>query len=556
MARTFRWVIPGLLWLILMLGFNGCSQAEPPAPTSTEAVVAQLPTPELATATPSPIPPTKTPLPLPTATATSAPTAIPTATATSTPTIEEKITAATIRIQVEGSPYLEEYITAGSGVIIDPGGLALTNYHLVEGAGFLQVTLSDGAIAPAQVIGRSACDDVALLQLTGSAFPALPLNGEETGDPAVAGYPLDADIVEVIDVVAGQPVTRTMGFLDAVTGTLRLDNSLDRGFSGGPLVSAEGSVAGLLSVGQPAESAPAYIIPASTLATLLPLLAEAGDQHWLGMNVGPLPTGGADSENAPVSATDGLLVYAIDLRGPADALGIRAGDVLLSLAGEELTGAEGMQTFCRVARAHQPGDPLPVVVERNQARYLGELNGAQLEQEVVALPPTATPAPVVTAPPPAATEPPAEDAGGLLEAMMDVQGEMQGLGGFLDGLMAGGCLNNAIARAPIYIAGVPYHVSCIHQPSDCQRILSTHGRIVNAPRFGPDSVAGAEVSANNIYESAINLFASGTTDLVAACASLIQNPDSSISNLIVATARQRIGQAVDTLNPAIANLQN
>jgi hypothetical protein len=282
---------------------------------------------------------------------------------------------------------------------------------------------------------------------------------------------------------------------------------------------------------------------------LTALLAESGDRHWLGMNVGPLPAGGADNEDAPISATDGLLVYAIDLRGPANAMGIRAGDMLLSLAGEDLTGSDGMQTFCRIARAYRSGDPLPVVVERNQARYLGELNGAQLEQEVAALPPTATPAPIMTAPPPAATV-------GLLEAMLDVQGDMQGLGGFLDGLMAGGCLNNILSRAPVYIAGVPYHVSCIHQPGDCQRVLSTHARIVNAPRFGPDSLSGQEVGANSIYESAINLFASGTTDLVAACASLIQNPDSSISNLLVATARQRIGQAVDTLNPAIANLQN
>ena len=85
----------GLLWLLLIFLMSGCTRVDTPTPTSTEEVVAQLPTPVPATATPSPIPATSTPTPLPTSTATPEPTGTPTVIATSTPTIQEQIAAAT-----------------------------------------------------------------------------------------------------------------------------------------------------------------------------------------------------------------------------------------------------------------------------------------------------------------------------------------------------------------------------------------------------------------------------------------------------------------------------
>ena len=545
----------GFLALLLLAG---CSQAPTATPTSAVAVADNLPPTVTPTATLPPPTATKTPIP-PSATPLPTQTPIPSATPTPTPTARELAEAATVRILVEGSPYLEEFIGAGAGVIIDPSGLALTNFHLVEGAGILQVTLADGAIVPAQVVGRSACDDVALLQLLGD-LSHLPLGADPTAEDVVqaAGYALGDTTITFMELsVNGDPLTSTLGFADTRSGALQSSEAVDPGFTGGPLLSAAGAVAGILSIDRLSDNPTAYLIPSSRLEELIPPLTNGENLNYLGMNVGPLPLGQAENESAPVTSEAGLLVYAVDLRGPAGATGIRAGDVLISLAGESLTdfsdGASAMETYCQLARNSDASVALDVVVERGADNYLGQVYGAPLEKEVVELPPTATPAPAEP-PAPAPTQPAAAGGGDLLEAMIAVRRELRGLGGFLDGLMAGGCLNNLAGLN--LLPGVtiaPFHVSCIHQPADCQRILNAHANVVSAPRF--DNVASSERNAYNTYLSAIARFDSGTTDLMAGCRTLIGNPDASISNLVVAQSRQSMSEAADMLGPAIESLQ-
>src|SRR5690606_2589108 len=79
--------------------------------------------------------------------------------------------------------------------IYDPAGLVLTNYHLVEGAGIIQVSLADGPLLPAELVGRSACDDVAVLRLFGRAFAGLPLGTDPAGESLVAaGSPAGVNV--------------------------------------------------------------------------------------------------------------------------------------------------------------------------------------------------------------------------------------------------------------------------------------------------------------------------------------------------------------------------
>ncbi len=562
MKRPLQLIVLFLFFCLLILGITACNrEGEADSATSTRAVVAAVDTatPEPATATA--VPPTETPLP-PTATPTETPAPTATPTATPTPSLEEQATAATVRIVVEGSPFLEGYMGSGSGVIYDPAGLVLTNYHLVEGAGIIQVSLADGTLLPAEVVGRSACDDVAVLRLFGSDFASLPLGADPAGESLVAaGYPTGVNVPETASVQLGaEPLTTTLGFMDALSRTLPLANNLDLGYSGGPLVSADGTIQGLLSLG-PGETA-AYAIPASALAELTNQLAAGENLNWLGLNLGPVPEGLAENENFTGEVVEGLFVYSLELRGPAGQAGIRAGDFLTSFAGVELDGADGVETYCRLLREHPAGEPLDIVVQRGSDTYAGQLFGEQLvrqEVEVVEAP-TATPAPPpdpnpAPTPVPAPTEPPAAAGGALLTTATNVRNDMQGLGGFLDGLIAAGCLYNNPAGAPYGIASPAGHVSCIHQPSDCQIVINTHARITSSPTFGPDQLAANEQGPYGQYRASIDTFAAGMMELIAGCQGLIANPDTSVSNLVVFLARQNIAQAIEIMNGTINALQ-
>lgn len=544
---------------MLVAACNRQEGAGQPTSTRAEVAAAETATPEPATPTAMP---TETPVP-PTVTPTETPAPTTTPTATPTPSLEELVTAATVRIVVEGSPFLEAYMGSGSGVIYDPAGLVLTNYHLVEGAGIIQVSLADGTVLPAELVGRSACDDVAVLRLFGSDFDSLPL-GADT-DPAgeslvAAGYPTGVNAPETTTVQVGtEPLTTTLGFMDAMSRTLPLADSLDLGYSGGPLVSEDGVVQGLLSLG-PEETA-AYVIPASALAELTEQLAAGENLNWLGLNLGPVPEGLAEDENFTGEIVDGLFVYSLELRGPAGQAGIRAGDFLTSFAGVELDGRDGVEIYCHLLRAHPAGEPLDIMVQRGSDTYAGQLFGEQLarqETEVVeaptAPPPLPDPNPLPT-PVPAPTETPAAAGGLLLATATNVRNDMQGLGGFLDGLIAAGCLYNNPAGAPYGIASVPGHVSCIHQPSDCQIVINTHARITSSPTFGPDQLAANEQGPYGQYRASIDTFAAGMAELIAGCQGLIANPETSVSNLVVFLARQNIAQAIEIMNGAINALQ-
>ncbi|QDU98109.1 S1C family serine protease [Lignipirellula cremea] len=247
----------------------------------------------------------------------------------------------------------------GSGVIYDPAGFALTNYHVVAGAGNQGVAgLADGKLYPWKLIGVDPGGDVALIRLSGrDAFPYAPLGDSRTvrvGDWALAmGNPFllaeDQKPTVTLGVVSGvQRYQPGVGVNELVYGDcLQVDSSINPGNSGGPLFNLQSQVVGVngrasfqdrgrVNVGL------GYAISINQVKRFLPdLLATRTAQH------GTL--------DAVFGQRDGKVIcHTLNLDSPAALAGLQLGDEMLEFEGQAITQANQLTNLLSTLPAHWP----------------------------------------------------------------------------------------------------------------------------------------------------------------------------------------------------------
>jgi S1-C subfamily serine protease len=232
------------------------------------------------------------------------------------------------------------YDGAGSGVIISPDGYALTNNHVVKGAGGVDAVLDDGAVVSAEIVGADPDTDLALLRLNGSRHNVAALgdsNALRVGELAIAiGNPL------------GLQATVTVGVVSALRRTLRGDNgrliedviqtdaALNPGNSGGALVDAFGAVIGINTAIIGGAQGLCFAVPSNTAKAIVPDLMRNGRvaRGWFGIAGQTQELSRALVHRLALKSESGVLVAAITSGGPAETAGLEVGDVLLKLDGE------------------------------------------------------------------------------------------------------------------------------------------------------------------------------------------------------------------------------
>jgi serine protease Do len=237
----------------------------------------------------------------------------------------------------------------GSGFVIDPAGLIVTNNHVIEGAKEIFVALSNGRRLKAVVVGRDAKTDIALLRVQ----PKKPLTALVLGDSdeAKAG-----DWVLAIGNPFGLGGSVSAGIISARNRQLdaelydefiQTDAAINRGNSGGPLFDMEGKVVGVNS----AMLSPSggsigigFAIPANTVKTIVRQLRANGrvQRGWIGANVEDLEDEGA-----------GARVGSVAQGGPAALAGLRAGDVVTRIDGTPVRDSRMMQKLIVEAQVGQ-----------------------------------------------------------------------------------------------------------------------------------------------------------------------------------------------------------
>ncbi|AOJ61391.1 2-alkenal reductase [Burkholderia ubonensis] len=230
----------------------------------------------------------------------------------------------------------------GSGVIVSPEGYILTNQHVVDGADQIEVALADGRTATAKVIGIDPETDLAVLKINMTDLPTITLG---RSDQSRVG-----DVVLAIGNPFGVGQTVTMGIISALgrnhlgintfENFIQTDAPINPGNSGGALVDVNGNLLGIntaiysrsggsLGIG--------FAIPVSTARTVLESIITTGSvtRGWIGVE--PQDVTPEIAESFGLQQKSGAIVAGVLQGGPADKAGIKPGDILVSVNGEEIT---------------------------------------------------------------------------------------------------------------------------------------------------------------------------------------------------------------------------
>jgi len=300
-----------------------------------------------------------------------------------TPVGFENVQSATIQLQAQGTfidpgtTQASETAGRGSGFIIDPSGIAVTNNHVVVGAGTLKVWVGGDTAKQynATVLGASECLDLAVVQLDQGAYPFMGwYEGEiKTAlDVYSAGFPLgDPNFTLTRGIVskADVPQNDSWASLDHV---IEHDARIRGGNSGGPLVADNGRVVGVNYAGND-ELDYNYAIHRDEVVGVLDDLKAGRPVLSLGINAQALAPEDDGTAN-------GIWVSSVQAGGPADKAGIGAGDVLISLAGITLGARGTIEDYCQVIRTQGVEATIDVTVYRPSTDELleGQINGSAL----------------------------------------------------------------------------------------------------------------------------------------------------------------------------------
>jgi serine protease Do len=294
----------------------------------------------------------------------------------------DQVKDATIQIEAQGTfedPQFGLQLNSagrGSGFIIDPSGLAVTNNHVVAGAALVKVWLG-GETNPrnAKVLGLSECSDLAVIQIEdGGKYPSLSwYQGDVKPGLEVyaAGFPLGEPEYNLTKGIISKASANGDTDWASVKHVLGHDATINPGNSGGPLVTTDGQVVGVNYSGL--KDANQYFAIGSDIA--MPIIEElkAGkDVDSIGVNGTAVR-----SEDGSLS---GIWVASVKSGSPADKAGIKPGDIIYQLEGLVLATDGTMKDYCDVIRSHNATDTLSLSVIRYATGELleGQLNGREL----------------------------------------------------------------------------------------------------------------------------------------------------------------------------------
>jgi S1-C subfamily serine protease len=230
-----------------------------------------------------------------------------------------------------------------TGIIWSSEGHILTTSHAVEHEGPIQVTLPDGRSVNAELAGRDQSTDLALLKADATGLTPLSpasLDGVKVGHFVLAlGHPgrTTRATLGIVSALGEGWRTHAGGRIDRY---LETDADLPPGFSGGPLVDAQGRFLGLLTAAFSRTAA--VVIPGETLTRVATTLNEHGGIRRGYLGVGAYPVRLPKHLSTAAGSDTGLIFLSVDPDGPAHRAGLVLGDVLVNLGGHTLEGVEDL----------------------------------------------------------------------------------------------------------------------------------------------------------------------------------------------------------------------
>jgi len=263
---------------------------------------------------------------------------------------------------------------AGSGFILSPDGVIVTNNHVIAGASTITVTLADGRKLAGRVLGKDASADLAVLKVDADGLPAVKFGSSDAlvvGDSVVAignalaldgGPTVTAGIVSALDRTISAGDQGSGGNTETLRHVIQTDAAINPGNSGGPLLNAKGEVVGINTAvaGDAQNIGFALAIdkampiinqlktgrtPAQPFLGIATVTLTPGIQRQLGLDIGK-----------------GAVVASVTPGSGAEQAGLAQGDVITRIGGKDVTSAEDVTA---AVADRKPGDTIDITIDRN-----------------------------------------------------------------------------------------------------------------------------------------------------------------------------------------------
>jgi len=263
---------------------------------------------------------------------------------------------------------------SGSGVIVDTEGHVVTNYHVIASGQRIRVTVGDRTY-DATVVGEDASTDLAVLKIDAQNLTPIAVGSAQdlkVGQFVMAvGSPFGLDTSVSTGIISGLGRSTYMensSYISAFLDLIQTDAAINPGNSGGALVNAAGELIGINTLIQSTSGSSAgvgFAIPVETVVDVARQLIRDGvaTHTFLGVSSQTVTPEVAEWYSLPVSK--GAYVTMVTAGSPAESAGIRSGDIITSIGGEEVTGQQGL--FSEVRR-RSAGDVVSIELYRGGER--------------------------------------------------------------------------------------------------------------------------------------------------------------------------------------------
>ncbi len=273
-----------------------------------------------------------------------------------------------------------EYASSGSGFIVTSDGEILTNYHVIQGAQTLTVTLYDGSQYPAAVIGYEAASDVALIKIDAQGLKTAKLGNSSDlyvgAEVAAIGNPL-GELTYSLNVGYISSMERSVNTDGTPIDMMQIDVSINSGNSGGPLFDMKGNVVGINTAKYSGSTGSGttiegigFAIPIDDVKLIINDLRTNGavlDRAYLGITASSITSSEAKRFNLPM----GAYVESVSEGSAAQKAGLEVGDIITAMDQHKIEQFEDLSSALKKYRA---GDQSVITVYRS---------GKSLELKVV-----------------------------------------------------------------------------------------------------------------------------------------------------------------------------
>jgi S1-C subfamily serine protease len=271
--------------------------------------------------------------------------------------------------QIEHNQFNQTVSTRGlgSGFIVDRRGYILTNYHVVEGAEQIKVTLSDGRVFRATLAGADTVTDLAVLKVEGGHLPVVPLGDSSrlaVGETVVAiGSPLwiEGGPTVTAGIVSALGRTMEQEGLPILHDLVQTDAAINQGNSGGPLLNLAGAAIGINTALIPSAHGIGFAIAINTAKRIMTELIAGRPIVRPSLDLQAVSVTPQIAYANDLAVERGALVVRVDPGGAAEVAGVEAGDVVTAVAGRPV---KNLRDLHDALFGHRPGATIELTLWR------------------------------------------------------------------------------------------------------------------------------------------------------------------------------------------------